>query len=582
MEHTLHNRRRTVAVSFALLALGATQVFAQDAATASAARYRVLVPALEARDGARANFGRDFAENLRKQIEKMPRHQPVTQKEMRDEAKRLQIKENELNCVENRQFAIAMHAELVLCGAYRPAAGGGFELFDLQFVVAKEGAAFEPRSITAARPDDAATQVLGQFEQWVTQLERTAFCFDYLASQSWPQALENCDAAIQIAPSGKAHYGRSLALYNMAQTNGEVTDQARMRESFDAVRKTLELNPLDQDGLRQAGIVAARVGDNQASREYFRQYLEMNPGDASVRLAIAAEQARAGDPEGAVRVIEEGLKADGANTDLLTYAGLFAAQAAFRADSASRRPLFEQSLAYYQRLFDARNGEVEPPVMQQMMQTLLFLERTNDAIAFGERVTSLKPENGTLWAAYANALSAAGRTDEAVAAIDRAIATNDTAAKDLRVSKAQVLIGAGKLPEAAQAFQAAIAANEVVSDSAASLIWRYGAVEVQKPDFAAALRYFEAARPFAQSELITAMLNYWSGIALLQQGVAAANQAQTAAAGRAARPLLQRALGLFEQSRPYTRTLDNNTLDQQISTTRQFIEYADQLIKRGV
>ena len=78
------------------------------------------------------------------------------------------------------------------------------------------------------------------------------------------------------------------------------------------------------------------------------------------------------------------------------------------------------------------------------------------------------------------------------------------------------------------------------------------------------------------------MISYWSGIVLLQQGVAEAQKAQTAAAGRAAKPLLQRALGLFEQSRPYTNTLENNTLEQQISTTRQFIEYADQLIKRGV
>lgn len=580
MEFTLRNRRRSFAVSFALLALGATQVIAQEAAANTAQRYRVLVPALTATEGAKDGFGKDFAGDLRKLIEKMPRHQPVPEKEMKSEAKRLQIKENELNCVENRQFAIAMQAELVLCGSYKPAAGG-FELFDLQFVVAKEGAAFEPKPITAAKPEEAAAQIHGQFEQWVGQLERTAYCFDYLAGQDWARALENCDAAIQIAPSGKAHYGRSLALYNMALTNGEVSDSARMRQAYDAVKKTIELNPVDQDGLRQAGVIAARVGDNQASREYFRQYLEMNPGDASVRLAIAAEQAKAGDYEGAVRVVEEGLKNDTVNVDLLTYAGLFAAQAAFKADSVARRPLFEQSLGYYQRLFNSKNGEVEPAVMQQMMQTLLFLERTDEAIAFGQRVTELKPQNGTLWAAYANALATAKRVDEAVAAIDKAIATNDTAAKNLRVAKGQVLIQAGKVNDAAAAFQQAVSANEMPSDSVASLIWRYGAVEVNEKDYETALAYFDAARKFAQGEVTGAMLNYWTGIVLLQQGVAAAQKAQTAAAGRAAKPLLQRALGLFEQSRPYTQTLTSNTLDQQISTTRQFIEYADQLIKRG-
>jgi len=92
--------------------------------------------------------------------------------------------------------------------------------------------------------------------------------------------------------------------------------------------------------------------------------------------------------EGALRVVEEGLKADSANVDLLTWAGVFAAQAAFKAEktpdgklSPAGKTLLQTAYNYYKKLFDLKNGDIEASLIPQMMTALNILERYPEANA---------------------------------------------------------------------------------------------------------------------------------------------------------------------------------------------------------
>ena len=381
MQRTFTDRRRTVALSLIIAATGlvpALPLAAQEPApAASSSRFRVLVPTLERRGAAKADFGKKVAEQISKQIAGLPTHVPVETKEVKDALRKYKIKEDELDCIKSRQLAVQINAELVMCGVVEAASSGN--QVSAQFISARTGETFEVAAFAATDPAQAAQHIFQSFENYVKQISLAAFCRDYLASQQWAQALENCNQALAINPNSQTALNmKGMALYRsaMAADQSTVQDSARLREAYDVYRKVIELNPVDQDALKQAGIIAARLGQAEQSRTYFRQYMELNPGDASVRLAIAGEAARSGDAEGALRIVEEGLAADSANVDLAVYAGHFAVQAAARAEAKpDQQRLFETAVKYYQRVRTAQGAETDPGVLQNMMQAMVQLGR---------------------------------------------------------------------------------------------------------------------------------------------------------------------------------------------------------------
>ena len=386
MQRQFNTRRRTVALSLVIAATGlvtALPVVAQEPApAASSSRFRVLVPTLEARGGAKSDFGKKVAEQVAKQINTLPTHIPVENKEVKDALRKYKIDEKDLDCIKARQLAVQINAELVMCGTVEPGASGN--QVSAQFISARTGETFEVAPFPATEPAQAAQHIYQSFENYVKQISLAAFCRDYLASQQYAQALENCNQALAInANSQTALNMKGMALYRLAMTADQsaVQDSARLREAYAVYKRVLELNPVEQDALKQAGIIAARVGEAEASRTYFRQYLELNPGDAAVRLAIAGEASKSGDPEGALRIVEEGLTADSANTDLATYAGHFAVTAATKteADSARKR-LFETAVNYYSRVRAARGAQTDVNVLQNLIPALIQLDRRREPL----------------------------------------------------------------------------------------------------------------------------------------------------------------------------------------------------------
>jgi tetratricopeptide (TPR) repeat protein len=586
MQRTFTPRRRTVALSLVIAATGlvsALPLAAQEPApAASSNRFRVLVPTLERRGEARADFGKKVAEQVAKSIQGLPTHQPVEAKELKEALRKYKIKEEELDCIKSRQLAVQINAELVMCGAVE---GGQVSA---QFISARTGETFEVAPFAATDPNVAAQHIYKSFENYVRQISLAAFCRDYLASQQWQQALDNCNQALQInASSQTALNMKGMALYRlgMAADQSAVTDSARLREAYDVYRKVIELNPVEQDALKQAGIIAARLGLADQSRTYFRQYMELNPGDAAVRLAIAGEASRSGDAEGAVRIIEEGLKADSTNVDLATYAGHFSVQAAARSeDKAAQQRLFETAVQYYQRVRTARGAETDAGVLQNMIQALVQLGRHGEAVAIGREAVAAKGADSTsasLWVAYATALTGADQLDQAIAALDTAIIRDPKNASAVG-RRAAVLLQAGRLDAAQEAFRAAIAAGVMESGTAAQLVFNQGYEAYRSQNWDRALNFFQTSGEIATEAKEKGQANFWSGMIFYQRGIAAA-KAQNVAAARASLPLFQRALGFLQGSgvQTYADQTRGVNLGQTISAVRQYIDIQNQIIKRG-
>ena len=587
MQRTFNNWRRTVALSLTIAAtalVSASSLAAQDPApAASGSRFRVLVPALEKSGQVKGDFAKKVSELVARQINDLATHVPVEQKEFRDALKKYGLKENELDCIKSRQLAVQIDAELVMCGTVE--ANGSGNQVSAQFISARTGETFEVEAFPATDPAQAAQHIFQSFESYVKQISLAAFCNDYLASQQWAQALENCNQALAINPNSQtALKMKGMALYRMGMTpeQTEVTDSARLREAYDVYKQVLALNPVEQDAMKQAGIVAARLGMAEQSRQHFREYMELNPGDAAVRLAIAGEASRSGDAEGALRIVEEGLASDSANVDLLTFAGHFAVQAAARSsDKADQQRLFETGVNYYNRVRQIRGAETDAGVLQNMIQALVQLGRHGEAVDIGREAVTSKGTEANLWVAYATALQGASRVDEAVAALDSALAKDPKNERAL-ARKAAVLLDAGRLDDAVVALRNTITAGIVDQDEAAQMVFNAGYERYRQQNWDAALNYFQTSGELASAPKARGQANFWSGMIFFQRGVNAAKP-QNAAAGRASLPLFQRALNYFQgagvqQYAAETRGVD---LAQTISAVRQYIDIQNQLIKRG-
>lgn len=588
MQRTRTNRRRNSVLSLLLVATGfvAVQpVRAQDPAPAqpSSSRYRVLVPQLERKGAVPANFGKKVAEGVMKSIEKLPTHSPVEAKEVKESLRKFKLKEEELDCIKNRQLAVQMNAELVMCGQYE-AAGTGFQVA-AQFISAKTGETFEVQPFAATDPAQAAQHIFGMFENYVKQISLAAFCSDYLASQQWPNALENCNQALSINPASQvALMGKGMALYRMgmAADQSAVTDSAKLVEAMDVYKKVVELNPVHQDALRQSGIIAARLGQAEASRNFFRQYMELNPGDVGVRLAIASEASKNGDPEGALRIVEEGLAGDSTSVDLNTYAGHFAIAAAGKAEGDKGRPLFEQAVKYYGRVYAAKGAETDANVLQNYVLALLQLPgRSEEAMSVGRRAVADKPADAGVWIAYANALQATGKLDEALAALDTAIA-RDPKVQRVALRRAQWLLSANRLNDAVPAFRVAVQRGDLDAELAANLIFREGFEKYRANAFDSALDYFAAAREVSNDAKGRGQANFWSGMVYYQRGITA-SKPQTVKSARAALPLFRQALELLQSSgvSEYASETRGVNLGQTISAVKQYIDIQNTIIKRG-
>jgi len=581
MEPTRANRRRVVPLMVGIVT--ATALVAAAPEVHAQGRYRVLVPALQAEGGAKQNFGRDVADRLRKHIDGMATHAPVERGELRPELRKWKLSEDDLvDCITARQLAVRMNVELVTCGSYQPS-GGGMQVA-ARFVSAKTGEEFEIEPFVASTADEAAQMLFTGFEKLVNQQRLSRFCVDYLASEQWANALENCNQALAINPNSPTTlYARARALVGLDS----------LEQAMPELERVLELNPGHSEALQTAGYVATKLNRPQQALSYYRTYLELNPGNVQIRLTIANEMYNAGDPKGALQLAEEGLQVDSTNLNLRTYAGHFAVGAAQRIEresgsgSAGARPpeaqeLYEKALGYYRQVFEAQGSEADTLVMRNLISTLALLERHDEAVEAGGQIVRAKPDNASLWSAYADALEKSGRLNEAIAALDSVLA-RDPDYPHVYSRQVMWFTRAGQIERVADAFRKAAArpqGRELEPDALARNVLNYAYTEkFQKNDRRGALPYLELVRELNTTPITRGLASYLAGFALLDIGIAA-QEPQTAESARAALPIFQKALQYFEDARPYAEA-NNINLEPPMSNARDYIEIQEALIKRG-
>ncbi len=542
------------------------------------ARFRVLVPEFQGQPGADRKFGERLAEQLRERINDMATHQPIQERELRDALRQYDLDKEDLDCTRARQLAGLIDAQVVFCGTYTQQ---GDDITTQLRMFSADGAEFELEPTTVPRRGgqrQAADHYYQALELQSEQARRAQFCGDYANSQNWEAALDNCNQAIQLNPNATG------PRYTRASVLREVD---RYEEALEEFLEVLELDPLNEDAMQNAGWLSAMLGNDDDARMYYSQYLELNPANAAIRMNVAYELAQAGDPVGAMEFIEEGLELDPENVDLLKQHGGFAFAAGAEAMVGQEEipveavEYFRKALDSYGQVYAIEGEEMDAGHLRQMIVVHVRLEEFDQAAALAEQALETHSDEATLWSVYADALQRAGRVDEAIEALNR-VAELDPEANNVRVRQGNWLLQAGRVDEAVPVLQEAVARGEQTADAVANIIWANGIQEgVQKEDWPHAMKVFRLAKEIDMSEEMTQQVNFWLGYAILK--VASVRQEPgTLETAQQTLPRFQEALGLLQSAAGYAQRANQEQNRQNlISNVNTYIEIQEAIIRRG-
>ncbi|MXY32355.1 MAG: tetratricopeptide repeat protein [Gammaproteobacteria bacterium] len=542
-------------------------------------RFRVMIPDLFPGEDTGRGFGEDVAEELRDLINQLPTHEPVERNEIRDAMRQFDIDRDDLNCIRSRQLATQINAELVMCANYTEGRDD-WTITDIQFVSVASGETFTVDDFTI--PDDdgdelAAQHIFGVFDGYVEQLRFAAICQEYFGSQQWANALQNCDRAIEGNPNSEgSRYARARAVMELGDR----------REGLDEMMRVLDLNPFNENALQFAGMLSAEFGMDEESLRHYTAYLELNPGSAAVRMRVAYDLATAGNAEGAMVLIEEGIAMDDANDDLWEQLGGFAFTAAGQAMEGQSEPtpeverLYRRAIEAYSRVLDARGAEMTPAQLGNVINAYVQLGDPA-AIDFAQRAVQVHPQEAALWSRLADALQRNDRLEEAIEALESVREVNPDY-QNLSARQGSWLLEADEVDEAIGFLKEAVERGEQSPDMMANLLFGKAyndGVQVQQFTFAANL--LETAKSeFEVSERMASQLNFWHGWSLYNHGLSV-QEPNTIDSARQSLPIFQQALQLFELGRAYAATVDSINLTEILGAAQTYVDIQDAIIRRG-
>ena len=583
------NGRLTQSLAFvavALLTAVPSQVEAQESV-----RYRVLVPDLFPIEGSKKNFGEDVAEELRDALEGLGTHQPIARNEIRDELKAFDLKIDELDCFQTRQLATQINAQVALCANYTDE-DDVRELSAIQFWDITTGEPLEVEGITVTGKEakvEAALHIFAALDRMIDLARAQQFCADYANSRQWDNALGNCDTALELNPNAVATRQRRARIF-FERAQEETADAAKrgyFQESLEELERVLGSNPFHEEALQLAGFVSIQLDDPEGGRVYYEKYLEVNPGADQIRLKIAFDMSEAGDPEGAMGLIQVGIDSAPENADLLEYYagyGFAAANKRAEADEAGA-DLSPEASALYGQVIDAlnkvrgiRGADMSAAQLRTLIAAHLAVDDAVTAETAARSAIEIHADAPLIWAQLAEAIQRQGRIDEAVATMTQ-LEGIQADYPNLHVIQANWLMSAGRLPDAVPYFQRAVE-NGTDANLAARIVYGDAANNgIRQENWAYAIRGIRAAKSFSVSAETRGELDFWHGWAIYHQAIPM-EAPQNAESANATKPMFEQARQLFTAGRAYAATAGVN-VQQIMDAVDTYIEIQTVLIRRG-
>ena len=562
------------------------------AALAQTDDYRMLVVDFHATDGQDRGFGERAANELRERLEELPGYEIIERGQIQTELRKYNLKMEEMDCNKVRQLGSPqlMSARIAFCVSYA-SEGENRKVANVEVWDLWDNQSFVIPGFTVARnaQEDAAAQIFAGFDAFIKQLQFTTYCGQYAQSESWEEALRNCDQALALNPN---------AVSTVFLRAGILQKMNRLEESLVAAEKVVELDPVNEEALQLAGWLATQLNQTDKGRQLYRRYLELNPGDAAIRRTIAFDIYEAGDPEGAMQFIEEGLGGANEDVDLLISYGTYAFQAASKAsqvvgteNSAGISPqvadFYRKAASAFEKAFAAKGAELDIGYLRNTVTAHLQLQEWAQAQQLAERFLTVHTQDAELLSRLATAQEKAGNVDAALATLKR-IETVDPNFQNLYVRQGLLLLNSNRTDEAIPLLKSAVSKGADANQVARLLLGDANtkAMQAGRENWPYAIRMLEAAKDFpGVSPEQMQEFDFFLGYALFQSAVdlQPANDAvPTPAVARQALPLFQRSKQHVEASRPWAQRNNRlNNVNQISAAADQYIEMMDAIIKRG-
>ena len=559
--------------------LGAVPTSAQE-------RHSVMVTNLVPQDGANDDFGRKLAEELRDHINGFVSHRAVEEKEIRDALRQYKVDMEDLDCITSLQLLVARVARIAFCGSYTEDREAKTVFVQGAQFVAPGTAPIEIAGRTWPRDAHraAAQEIATFFEQFVTQLRNAESCREYYEREAMGEAESRCVIALNLAPDDvpvRLTYAQVLRR----------TD--RPEQAFEEIKRVLELSPVDETALELAGYLAAKLDMPDESREYFRQLLQLDPGNVPVRVNIAYNLAQDGEPELAMALVQEGLDIALDDVQLLLHHASFAIRAG-QDRKVEGQPLTPEATRYYQQGLDSYRVAYEQlgagmdgDHLMLMIAGLNEVGQPEEALAVAEESLETHGGEPRFWSMKGDILFRLDRTDEALTALDEVLA-RDPEYRNVRVRQGKWLLEVGREEEALPILEQVVRRGEQTALTVATMFFREAVNKGIQPEPkrpASAIRLIGMAKRFEDQitdSRFLGQVGYFLAYAMYLQAEAE-QMPETLASAQQSLPRFREVKRILALSHvaEYGRGRHSAHYQQLTSGTDTFIEIQEALIRRG-
>ena len=547
-------------------------------------RFRVLVPQFLPMNDEDDGFGDKLADRLRDEIDELNTHAAVSERDINNQIKEFKIKKEDVNCITARQLAAQANYPVVLCAQYS-GSKEAYEIQNIKFVSVDSGEEYSVDAVMSAdkQEEEAARQIVEQFTLFVEQQRVAVFCGDYAASQQWESAMENCDRALELNPgSNSSRYTRASVLRQTGDLAG----------ALEEVKTLIERDPFHTDALLLGGFLAINLDDAELARSYYRNFLQLDPTNAQVRMQVAYDAAQAGDPLGGMEIIQEGVDADPDNIDFHQQLGNFAFAGAEKVRTEAQLDggdgmteevagLYRRAIGAYERVFEANGAETLVSQLRNTSAAYLLLGEAAQSAEFSRRALDSHPQEASMWGIYADALNELGQVNEAIAALSE-IEAIDPNYPNLFLRMANWLLQADDIDQAIPILHKAVGQGSA-PDQAGNMIFGRAYSNYIQPNEKNYGRFVELIRLAKDFELTTEtreQYDFWHAYSLYNIGIVAQQPEDVDSAQRSL-PMFREALSLFQQSKGYADRTPSINYAQFSEASTTYIEIQEAIIKRG-
>ncbi len=317
--------------------------------------------------------------------------------------------------------------------------------------------------------------------------------------------------------------------------------------------------------------------------QLYREYLGFNPDDASVRMQIAFDLVQAGEFDGAITLLEEGIARDSTNADVWEFLGNVqlnkgttsnvamggtgtggggdaettggggedaAGQAA--EGSVANEDAIRAAVEAYEKVLELRGDETNPQILKNVVAAYLQLGDLDEATRFAERAEEQLPEDASLRSLRADVRARAGDFEGAIAAMDEALQLDPNLPRGL-TKRGFFKLTAGDEDAAMQDLRAAVEGGEDTDMVAQTLLSRGYNDYFQNGEYDRAAAMFETALEFVDEQGTEEQLHFFAAFSYFQWGAEIDDANMQAEDCQPAR----RALDRFRQVLPHLNQAGN-------------------------